>query len=154
MFCEAKIVEGDMTIHYDDPKFVPSEGKVSEPISKPRLINQVREVIRCKHYSIRTEQTYVDWIRRYIYYHNKQHPKHLSEQHINAFLTHLAVNRKVAASTQNQALCALVFLYRNVLKKNLGEFGDITWSKKPQKLPVVFTREEVTPMLHKQYGKR
>ena len=67
-----------MMIHFDDPKFVPSEGKVSEPVSKPRLINQVREVIRCKHYSIRTEQTYVDWIRRYIYFHGKQHPKHQS----------------------------------------------------------------------------
>ena len=126
---------------------MPSAGKVSEPVSKPKLINQVREVIRRKHYSIRTEQTYVDWIRRYIYFHDKQHPRHLTEQHINAFLTHLAVNRKVAASTQNQALCALVFLYREVLKKDLGEFGDITWAKKPKKLPVVFTREEVKHLL-------
>ena len=126
----------------------------AEHHSKPRLIDQVREVIRCKHYSIRTEQAYIDWIRRYIFFHDKQHPEHLTERHINAFLTHLAVKRKVAASTQNQALCALVFLYREVLKKQLGEFGDIPRAKKPQKLPVVFTREEVTPILHKQYGKR
>ncbi len=119
----------------------------TEHLSKPRLIDQVREVIRCKHYSIRTERAYIDWIRRYIFFHDKQHPKHLSESHINAFLTYLAVKRKVAASTQNQALCALVFLYREVLKKELGEFGDITRAKKPQKLPVVFTREEVRQVL-------
>ena len=116
-------------------------------ISKPRLIEQVREVIRCKHYSIRTEQAYIDWIRRYIFFHDRQHPKHLAEPHINAFLTHLAVKRKVAASTQNQALCALVFLYREVLKKQRGEFGDFPRAKKPQKLPVVFTREEVRQVL-------
>jgi site-specific recombinase XerD len=110
---------------------------------QPRLLDQVREVIRRKHYSIRTEQSYIDWIRRYILFHQKQHPGQLGEQHITAFLTHLAVERKVASSTQNQAMCALVFLYREVLKRDLGEFSEIAWAKKPQKLPVVFTREEV-----------
>ena len=118
-----------------------------EPVSRPRLLNQVRDVIRCKHYSLRTEQTYIDWIRRYILFHNKQHPKYLAESHIEAFLTHLAVNRKVASSTQNQALCAIVFLYRDVLKMRLGEFSEIIWAKKPQKLPVVFTRDEVKQIL-------
>jgi integron integrase len=113
----------------------------------PRLLDQVRNVIRCKHYSIRTEQSYVDWIRRYIYFHNKQHPKDMSEAHISEFLTHLAVDRKVASSTQNQALCALVFLYRNVLKQDIGEFENLIRAKKPQKLPVVFTREEVKQIL-------
>lgn len=109
----------------------------------PRLLDQVRNIIRCKHYSIRTEYSYIDWIKRYIYFHDKQHPETLSERHISSFLTHLAVDRKVASSTQNQALCALVFLYREVLKKELGEFQNLIRAKRPQKLPVVFTREEV-----------
>lgn len=78
----------------------------------PRLLEQVRNIIRCKHYSIRTEHSYLDWIKRYIYFHHKQHPEQLDERHISAFLSHLAVNRKVSSSTQNQALCALVFLNR------------------------------------------
>ncbi len=113
----------------------------------PRLLDQVRNVIRCKHYSIRTEQSYVDWIKRFIYFHNKQHPKDMGESHISEFLTHLAVDRKVASSTQNQALCALVFLYRNVLEKDIGEFENLIRAKKPQKLPVVFTRDEVKQIL-------
>jgi integron integrase len=114
---------------------------------KPRLLDQLRNVIRCKHYSIRTEHSYVEWIKKYIYFHKKQHPGDLDEQHISAFLTHLAVERKVASSTQNQALCALVFFYREVLKKEIGEFQDLVRAKRPQKLPVVFTREEVKQVL-------
>ncbi len=113
----------------------------------PRLLDEVRNVIRCKHYSIRTEQSYVDWIKRYIYFHNKQHPKDMGEAHISNFLTHLAVDKKVASSTQNQALCALVFLYREVIKKDIGEFENLIRAKKPHKLPVVFTREEVKQLL-------
>lgn len=113
----------------------------------PRLLDKVRNVIRCKHYSIRTEQSYVDWIKRYIYFHKKQHPKDMGETHISDFLTHLAVDKKVASSTQNQALCALVFLYREVIKKEIGDFGSLIRAKKPQKLPVVFTREEVKQIL-------
>ena len=78
-------------------------------LKAPRLLDQVRAVIRCRHYSIRTDQSYIDWIRRFILFHGKQHPRNLAERHINAFLTHLAVNRRVASSTQNQALCALIF---------------------------------------------
>jgi len=136
-----------MMNHSDLPQTSPSVKSHDRPDTKPRLINQVREVLRFKHYSIRTEQSYVDWIKRYIYFHNKQHPKNLSEQHITDFLTHLAVKRKVASSTQNQALCALVFLYREVLKMDLGEFSEITWAKRPEKLPVVFTQEEVKQIL-------
>jgi integron integrase len=113
----------------------------------PRLLDQVRNIIRCKHYSIRTEQSYVDWIKRYIFFHDRRHPADLDERHISAFLTHLAVDRKVASSTQNQALCALVFLYREVLKKEVGEFQDLIRAKKPHKLPVVFTRKEVKQVL-------
>ncbi|MCP3894666.1 MAG: tyrosine-type recombinase/integrase, partial [Bacteroides sp.] len=115
--------------------------------SKPRLLDQVRNVIRCKHYSIRTEQSYIDWIKRYIFFHNKQHPEVLDDRHVSSFLTHLAVDKKVASSTQNQALCALVFLYHQVLNKELGHFDNLIRAKKPQKLPVVFTRNEVKQIL-------
>ena len=133
--------------HPDGAQWRRSDTQQDEPVSRPRLLDQVRDVIRCKHYSIRTEQTYLDWIKRYILFHNKQHPASLSERHVEAFLTHLAVNRNVSSSTQNQALCAIVFLYRDVLKMTLGVFEQITWAKKPQKLPVVFTREEVKQLL-------
>ena len=119
---------------------------------KPKLLDQVRNTLRTKHYSIKTEKAYVHWIRRFILFHNKRHPKEMGEREINQFLTHLAVKEKVAASTQNQALCAIVFLYKQVLKIDLGDFGDITWAKKTAKLPVVFTREEVTKVLNQLSG--
>jgi integron integrase len=136
-----------------DPSFSGSDG-VPAVVDKPRLLDRVRNVIRCKHYSIRTEQTYVDWIKRYIYFHHKQHPEEMGEEHISAFLTHLAVDRKVAGSTQNQALCALVFLYCEVLKKEIGKFEDFIRAKRPQKLPVVFTRQEVKQVLLQLDGVR
>src|SRR4051812_4800298 len=89
-------------------------------LGKPKLLDQVRAVLRFKHYSIRTEEAYVDWIKRFILFHGKRHPKQMGESEVTAFLTDLAVARKVAASTQNQALSALLFLYREVLKKDLG----------------------------------
>ena len=81
-------------------------------IKQPKLLDQVRNRIRCKHYSIRTEQAYIEWIRKFIFYHGKRHPAEMGENEISAFLTYLAVKRKVAASTQNQALSAIVFLYQ------------------------------------------
>jgi len=83
---------------------------------QPKLLDQVRAAIRTKHYSIRTEDTYVNWIKRIILFHNKRHPQEMGEKEINQFITHLAVKEKVAASTQNQALCAIIFLYKHVLK--------------------------------------
>jgi len=109
---------------------------------KPKLLDQVRMKIRQKHYSIRTEQAYTDWIRRFILFHGKRHPAAMGELEIEAFLTHLAVNRNVAASTQNQAFSALLFLYREVLEKELA-FVNATRAKKPVRLPVVLTPEEV-----------
>jgi len=141
-----------MSRNTDGDQIVSNATRVASDDGKPRLLDQVRGVIRCKHYSIRTEQTYIDWIKRYIYFHNKQHPEDMGERHISAFLTHLAVNRKVASSTQNQALCALVFLYREVLKKEMGDFENLIRAKKPQKLPVVFTREEVRQVLLQMDG--
>jgi len=87
---------------------------------KPRLLDQVRNKIRLKHYSIRTEQAYVDWIKRFILFHHKRHPATMGAAEVNAFLSHLAVERQVAASTQRQALSALVFLYREILGHDLG----------------------------------
>jgi integron integrase len=110
---------------------------------KPKLLDQVRAAIRVRHYSIRTEEAYVQWVKRYIYFHGKRHPKDLDEVHVNQFLSHLAVKGRVAASTQNQALCALVFLYRHVLHKELGAFGEIVRARRPVRLPEVLTREEV-----------
>jgi len=108
-----------------------------------KLIDQVRHVIRKKHYSYRTEQAYVDWIKRYILFNNKRHPKEMGEKEISRFISHLAINRNVAASTQNQALNAIVFLYKHVLRIELGDFGHMERAKKPKRLPVVMTEQEV-----------
>ena len=119
---------------------------------KPKLLDQLRAAIRVRHYSIRTEEVYVHWVKRYIYFHNKCHPKDLNAAHVAAFLSHLAVERKVAASTQNQALCALVFLYRHVLEKELGQFEGMVFAKRRRKLPEVFSRDEVERVLSKLSG--
>ncbi|NIO70049.1 MAG: integron integrase [Anaerolineae bacterium] len=117
-----------------------------EPAPK-KLLDQVRDAIRLKHYSIRTEEAYVNWITRHILFHNKRHPKDMGSAEIEAFLTHLAVDQKVAASTQNQALSALLFLYRVVLKKDLEGLIDPVWAKKPKRLPTVLTKEEARQVI-------
>ncbi len=111
-------------------------------MEKIKLLENVRNVIRMKHYSIRTEETYVSWIKRYIFFHSKRHPSDMSEKEISEFLTYLAVKKHVAASTQNQALNALLFLYKKVLKKDIGLIDDVERAKRPSKLPVVFTKKE------------
>jgi integron integrase len=110
---------------------------------KPKLLDQVRDVIRRKHYSIRTEQAYIDWIKRFIIYHGKRHPGEMAEEEVAEFLTHLARDLNVAASTQNQALSALLFLYKEVLKHEIGWLQKVERAKKPPKLPVVLSRAEV-----------
>jgi integron integrase len=112
--------------------------------AKPKLLEQVRSTIRTKHYSLRTEEAYVNWSKRFILFNNKRHPREIGEKEIGQFLTHLAVKEKVAASTQNQALCAIIFLYREVLGIDITDFSNgVIWAKRPQTLPVVLTREEV-----------
>lgn len=111
--------------------------------SKSPFLEQVRELIRVKHLSYRTEETYLGWIRRFILFHNKRHPKDMGAEEIRAFLTHLAVEGNVAAATQNQAFAALLFLYREYLQKPLGNIEDVVRAKKPKRLPDVLTREEV-----------
>jgi site-specific recombinase XerD len=111
------------------------------------LLDQLRERIRLRHYSIRTERAYVDWVRRFILFHGKRHPIFLGAAEVEAFLTSLAVDRNVSASTQSQALAALLFLYRNVLNVDLPWLDGITRAKKPQRLPTVLTRREVQHVL-------
>ena len=100
-----------------------------------KLLDQVRDVIRLKHYSYRTEQAYVDWITRYILFHGKRHPQEMGAAEVQAFLTHLAVEKNVAASTQNQAFSALLFLYREVLKIEFDAPLDAVRAKKPARFP-------------------
>jgi integrase len=107
-----------------------------------KLLDQVRETVRTKHLSRRTEDAYVRWIRRYVLFHNKRHPATLGAAEVRSFLSHLAVRENVAASTQNQAFAALLFLYRYVLEQDLGNVADVVRAKKPKRLPVVLTREE------------
>src|SRR5207248_2377460 len=106
------------------------------PISSPKLLDRVRWHLRLKHYSLRTEQAYVDWIRRFILFHRKRHPDEMGEKEIAAFLTHLAVNLHVAASTQNQALSALLFLYQQLLERKLDFLGNVVRVKRPPTIPV------------------
>jgi integrase len=113
------------------------------PSDKPKLLDQVRNAIRRKHFSIRTEQAYTDWIRRFILFHGKRHPGEMAEPEVTEFLTHLSRERNVAASTQNQALSALLFLFKEVLKQEIGWLQGVERSKKPARLPVVLTRDEV-----------
>ena len=100
----------------------------------PKLLDRMRHAIRVKHYSLRTEKSYVHWVRRYIFYHNKRHPQEMGEKEVESFLSHLAMNRRVSASTQNQALNALVFLYKHVLEKELGGI-DAIQARRPKRLP-------------------
>ncbi|WJW75567.1 integron integrase [Thiohalobacter sp. IOR34] len=111
------------------------------------FLKLVRNAIRVRHYSIRTEQAYVDWIKRFILFHGKRHPAEMGEAEVGEFLTYLAVRRKVAPSTQNQALNALVFLYRYVLGRPLGEIVNAVRAKRKQRLPVVLTHNEVRALL-------
>src|SRR6266705_126367 len=120
--------------------------------NKPKLLDQVRDAIRVKHYSIRTEQAYVDWIKRFILYHGKRHPAEMAEEEVAQFLTYLAGDLDVASSTQNQALSALLFLYKNVLKHEIGWLEKVERAKKPAKLPVVLSRAEVKQIFAQLHG--
>lgn len=115
--------------------------------NKPKLLDQVRAIIRLKHYSIRTEQAYVDWIRRFILFHQKRHPKEMNVEEVRGFLSHLANERNVSSSTQNQALAALLFLYQEVLKQPLAWIDGVDRAKRGARLPTVFTKEEVEAIL-------
>jgi site-specific recombinase XerD len=112
-----------------------------------QFLEEARRVIRGRRFSIRTEESYLHWIREYVRFHGEKHPARLGAPEIQAYLSHLAVSRNVAASTQNVARCALLFLYREVLHLDLPALGEILPARRPDRLPVVFTRQEVGALL-------
>jgi integron integrase len=125
----------------------------TEPvIQQPKLLEQVVSKLRVKHYSLRTEKAYVDWIKRYILHHGKRHPKDMGATEVEAFLTHLAVARNVSASTQNQAKSAILYLYKEVLGIDLPWLDNVTQAKAPKRLPVVLTQAEVQAILSRLDG--
>jgi site-specific recombinase XerD len=111
----------------------------SPTANKPRLFDEVRAVARMRHLSLRTERAYLSWIKRYIFFHQKRHPREMGEAEIRQFISHLAVEGEISASTQTVALSALLFLYRDVLKQELPYVNNIERARKPKRLPVVFT---------------
>ncbi len=120
--------------------------------SEPKLLDRVRGQMRVRQMSWATEKAYIGWIRRYILFHGKRHPAEMGAKQISAFLTHLASEERVSASTQNQALCALMFLYKNVLGTDVGELEDLIWAKRRRRIPVVLTRDEVREILCRVRG--
>lgn len=124
----------------------------SAPASSPRLLEQLRHTLRVRHYSLRTEQTYIHWVVRFVRFHGLRHPREMGAPEINAFLTHLAVHDNVTAGTQNQALSSLVFLYRRVLGRDPGDLGDVIRAKRPQRLPVILSPCEVQRIMEQLTG--
>jgi site-specific recombinase XerD len=114
---------------------------------EPKLLDRLRAALRTRHYSLRTEESYTAWVRRFILFHGKKHPSAMGAEEVNAFLSHLAVEGNVAASTQSQALSAILFLYREVLEEPLPWLEDVVRSQKPRRLPVVMTRDEVRALI-------
>jgi integron integrase len=124
----------------------------SDPLPAPRLLDQLRARIRVKHYAIRTEKVYVDWVKRFVLFHEKRHPRDLGAAEVEAFLSHLAVDRHVAASTQNQAKSALLFLYKEVLDMPLPWLDEIVQARVARRLPVVLTTREIKSLLDELDG--
>lgn len=123
-----------------------------KPVPAPRLLDEVRGSIRRRHYSYRTEEAYVYWIRRYIFFHGKRHPKEMGEAEVTAFLNHLSGERDVAAATQNQALSALIFLYKEVLRQPLPWLDGLERARRPARVPTVLTTRETQQLLGRLRG--
>lgn len=122
------------------------------PAPRPRLLAQIRAALRVRHYSLRTEQAYVGWVRRFVRYHGMRHPGELDAADVSRFLTDLAGRGRVSASTQNQALSALLFLYRDIIGRDLGWLSGVVRAKRPKRLPTVLTRAEVRDVLAAMHG--
>ena len=136
------MVHGELAISREQ-----SIGKFPAAASaKPKLLDMVRAAIRTRHYSRRTEEAYVSWIKRFIFFHGKRHPAEMGEREINAFLTHLAMERRVSASTQNQALSGILFLYKSVLMKRIG-WAELTPVQRVTHIPIVFSRDEAAKVI-------
>lgn len=119
---------------------------------EPKLLDRMHRALQSRHYSARTEHAYCMWTKRFIYFHDLRHPAEMGEAEINAFLTHLAVVDKVSASTQNQALSGLLFLYRRVIGREVGNLGTVIRARRPSRVPVVMTRDEVKTVLAEMDG--
>ncbi len=122
-------------------------------MARSKLLEDVRDTLRLRHYSYRTEKSYIYWIRKFILFHQKRHPAEMGKDEIRNYLTFLARQRKVSASTQNQALSALLFLYKHVLQKEIGYIDQIERAKKPKRIPVVFSKAEAKQILAQLNGK-
>ena len=129
-----------------------SDATSRHPEQQPRLLDRVAEAATARHLSASTRKAYVRWIRRFVLFHGKRHPPDMGMMEVNAFLTHLAVEAHVSASTQNQALCALLFLYGTVLEQPIGMLEGVVRAKRPKRLPVVLTPEEVSRVLERMEG--
>ena len=134
----------------------PFQMKTPKPVPQgvPQLLNALRRELRLLHYSIRTEQAYLAWTAEYLSFFEDRDPLHLGPHDVNTYLSHLATDREVASSTQNQALCAIVFFYKHVLDRDPGEFGEIAWSKKSPRLPAVLSTTETRGLLNQLMGKQ
>ncbi|MBI4528653.1 MAG: integron integrase, partial [Deltaproteobacteria bacterium] len=142
--------QGLQTINRSASQPVAGTPPASAP--RPRLLDQVRDAIRTRHYSYRTEKAYTHWIKRFIFFHDKRHPTEMGEAEIGRFLSSLATEGRVSASTQNQAFNALLFLYKEVLGKGIGLVEGVVRAKRPQRLPVVLTKEEVKKVIDQMNG--
>jgi len=138
--------------HAEGMRDEPSPSVADTSAAPRRLLDQIRDAIRYRHYSYRTEEAYVEWARRFVLFHGKRHPRELSGDEVAAFLSHLAVERNVSASTHQQALSALLFLYRDVLGVELPWLGEIERPKTPRRRPVVLARDEVRALLAQMEG--
>ena len=147
--CQAYEVQ-DFIGHINSALLVPESPDTSR--RSPKLLELVSQIIRARHYSPRTEDSYKRWIRRFIFFNGKRHPLEMGEEEVTRFLSHLATEKRVSASTQNQALNAILFLYREVLKKELDWLDGIVRAKKPIRLPVVLTHNEVQKILKRMHG--
>jgi integron integrase len=133
-------------------QYLPASAIILRMADQPKLLDRTRNAIRSRHYSTRTEEAYVMWIKRYIFFHGKRHPSSMGAEQVNAFLSHLAIDGHVSAATQGQALAALLFLYRHVLNDPLPWIDEIVRATRPQRVPVVLTPEEVRLVLEKMQG--
>jgi predicted phosphoadenosine phosphosulfate sulfurtransferase len=151
---------GDLVSEHEQPQLKKIGAKIGAVMcsstqnpTEPKRLEQVRTALRILHYSPSTEESYVNRIKRFILFHNKRHPREMGAPEAADFLTHPAVPQKAAASTWNQALCAIVLLYRHVLKQQLGRFGEEpAWAKKPERVPEVFTQEGTKAVLRHLSG--
>jgi len=131
-----------------------SHGLPSDAARSPKLMDRLSDALRSRHYSAATEKAYRRWVRRFIVFHGMRHPDELGEEEINAFLTHLAVDEHVSASTQTQALSAILFLYRMVLGREVGDLGGLVRARRPEHVPVVLTAAEVRSVLGQFSGEQ